>query len=279
MKVRNALTCLTNRRPAALKAALLGALSVACAAWIMTSVAQAVQEGEREFKNTVPAHVPIKVKVKDEQKFKDLKNKDWARELEIEVRNTGSKPIYYLYVILASPDFVFDNGSTLGIRVAYGRKELAFIDTPLEPEDVPIPPGESITLKIRENQARGYENLRDERGADAKKIEFELQIINFGDGTGLRGKDGRPYLRKSSAGAAGPRASLPGGCSPPPTAGKAEPPIRLPNAFAAAASPARFLRANFFSAAGKLTAAPPARDLCNCQNSIDLTIRDAAQAS
>ena len=74
MKVRNALTCLTNRRPAAVKAALLGALSVACIAWVMTGVAQTQGEG-REFRSKLPAHVPLKVKVKDEQRFKDLKNR------------------------------------------------------------------------------------------------------------------------------------------------------------------------------------------------------------
>ncbi|HEU4596170.1 MAG TPA: hypothetical protein VFS10_13590, partial [Pyrinomonadaceae bacterium] len=78
---------------------------------LSSGAAQSSQDGaessaseEREFKNTVRAHVPIKVKVKNEQSFKNLKNKKWARELEIEVKNTGTKPIYYLYVVVAMPD-------------------------------------------------------------------------------------------------------------------------------------------------------------------------------
>jgi hypothetical protein len=51
---------------------------------------------EREVVDTVPAHVPIKVKVKNERALKDAGNKHWARDFEIEVKNTGDKPIYYL---------------------------------------------------------------------------------------------------------------------------------------------------------------------------------------
>jgi hypothetical protein len=87
--------------------------------------AQPRQEGtpanEREFKNTIPDHVLIKVKLKSEKSFKDLKNKGWARELEIEVRNTGTRPIYYLYVVVHLPDFVLADGNPVGFRVKYGK--------------------------------------------------------------------------------------------------------------------------------------------------------------
>ncbi|HEX8557870.1 MAG TPA: hypothetical protein VF668_07220 [Pyrinomonadaceae bacterium] len=35
------------------------------------------------------------MKLKSEKSFKDLKNKRWLRELELEVKNTGSRPIHY----------------------------------------------------------------------------------------------------------------------------------------------------------------------------------------
>ena len=175
--------------------------------------------------------------------------------MEVEVKNTGSKPIYYLYVILTMTDLVLDNGHPTAFLVAYGRKELAYIETPLEPEDVPIRPGETVTLKIRENQVKGFEHLRDERGANPKKIELNMQIINFGDGTGLRGTDGRPYLpKRQTSNAARPEAGGGRGCEPPPKARGADAPVNLLKAFAAP-SPASFLRANFSPAAGKLTAA------------------------
>src|SRR6267142_246433 len=57
---------------------------------------------ERELEDTIPAHVPIKVKIKaeKEQAFKDLSNEHWVRDLEIEVKNTGTKPIYFLHLQL-----------------------------------------------------------------------------------------------------------------------------------------------------------------------------------
>ena len=150
---------------------------------------------EREFKNTVPAHVPIKVKLRNEQTFRKKENKNWARELEIEIKNTGAKPIYCLYVVISMED-VIALGYPMTLGTIYGRKELAFFDTPLEPEDVPILPGESVTLKFPENQVRGYEKWRDkENVADPKKVEFYMQVINYGDGTGFEAIEGLPVPR------------------------------------------------------------------------------------
>ncbi|HVF66163.1 MAG TPA: hypothetical protein VM914_00770 [Pyrinomonadaceae bacterium] len=96
----------TNRRGLVALVALVSLLAAVFG--IMSGAAQSQQadraDDGRKFENTIPEHVPIKVKLKSEKSFKDLKNKNWARELEIEVKNTGDKPIYYLYVIIAMPD-------------------------------------------------------------------------------------------------------------------------------------------------------------------------------
>src|SRR5829696_571795 len=57
------------------------------------------QENERQLEDLIPKHVPIKIKIKKEKEagFKDLKNEKWAREFELDVTNTGTKPIYSLY--------------------------------------------------------------------------------------------------------------------------------------------------------------------------------------
>ena len=58
----------------------------------LPSIVRSAQENnERKFDNTIPAHVPIRVKLKNEQTFKDLKNKNWAREFEVEIKNTRAK--------------------------------------------------------------------------------------------------------------------------------------------------------------------------------------------
>lgn len=159
------------------------------------SGAQAPPQSEREFENAMPAHVPLKVKLKSEKSFKDLKNKGWARELELEVKNTGGKPIHYLYVILLMPDVLLEGGVPLSFRVSYGRSWLADANTPLRPDEPPIPPGESVTLKVEEKRWKAYEMMREEKKrADPRRVRLELQILDYGDGTGFESTKGAPLL-------------------------------------------------------------------------------------
>jgi hypothetical protein len=178
--------------------------------------AQSGNDGERTFENRLPAHVPLKVKLKNEQAFKNPKNKEWMKEFEIEVKNTGTKPIYYLNLTFTLDDFRLEDGNAIGLSVSYGRAELIYLDTTLLPGDMPIRPGESIILKIPEEQARGYGLIRDGRQkTDAKKIKFNMQFINFGDGTGLEMPVGVPSHNRR-----GSQKSPPEGngraCQPPP---------------------------------------------------------------
>src|SRR3712207_4633634 len=56
---------------------------------IVPSTAQSQPEA-KELDDKIPKHLPIKVKVKN------LDKKNWVREVEVEVKNTGDKPIYFL---------------------------------------------------------------------------------------------------------------------------------------------------------------------------------------
>jgi hypothetical protein len=179
------------KRHHVLAASLITALiSITMGVFNISGTAQ-VGPQEREFKNTVPAHVPIKVKLRNEQKFKDLNNNNWARDLEIEVKNTGPKPIYYIYAIVLMNDYLLEDGNPLSFRVKYGRKELFDLAAPLQPDDVPIRPGESIVFRIDEARANAYAVNRARRNRpEPKSISFEMQLINFGDGTGLESTQG-----------------------------------------------------------------------------------------
>src|SRR5436189_258009 len=50
---------------------------------------------ERVFENKTPKDLPFKIKMKKEKEesYKDLKNDNWLREFELELTNTGDKPI------------------------------------------------------------------------------------------------------------------------------------------------------------------------------------------
>jgi hypothetical protein len=165
--------------------------------------AQPAQDGaagaasdEREFINAIPAHIPVKVKLRNEQTFKKKGNKNWARELEVEIKNTGAKPIYFMYMVVNMPDVRGENGHPYAFQLHYGRKELMDLAAPLLPGDVPVLPGESVTLKPYESRVAGYEAMRRSKNKDdPKKVRFGMQIINFGDGTGLHGMTGTPEPR------------------------------------------------------------------------------------
>lgn len=196
MKPHHILSRLQHLKPTVLAATLLIAFLGLCGFGLVSSTAQSTQDDskdERKFENTIPAHVPLKVKLKNEQSFKNFKNKKWVREWEIEVKNTGSKPIYYLAVLVDMPELIVQ-GHPLAFRIVYGRRELLYINTPILPDDLPVLPGETVTLKVPESLVRGYEKLMN-KGAhdDAKKVEFRLTFINFGDGTGLITTQGLPF--------------------------------------------------------------------------------------
>ncbi len=239
--------------------------------------AQSKQDGvdesdpdERKFINKIPAHIPIKVKLRNEQTFKKKENKNWARELEIEIKNTGAKPIYYIYVMFVLRDFLSGDGSPLAFLAKYGRPELAFLETPLEPEDVPILPGETITLKIHESQVKGYEV--DREGRDDKKVELQMQYINFGDGTGFSGMRGEPDKAVKKSSAAPRREGKSGGCPPAPAARSADSPGGLFKVLYTL-TPASFSRAKF-SLADVFTTPSPAAQITggcnNCQTGTDV---------
>lgn len=169
---------------------------------LASGVAQTPAKEEREVEDRVPKHLPVKVKVKNEQSLKDLKNKKWARELEIEVKNTGDKPIYYVHVEIVMPEIVI-NGGELVLMMAYGRRELARPDEPIKDDDIPILPGESVTLKVPEGRWKAFEGFRDEDKVyeDPKKVEIEVNAVRLRDAYYV-GRDGQllpPMPKKKSA--------------------------------------------------------------------------------
>jgi hypothetical protein len=154
-----------------------------------TQEVAAQAQPERELEDKIPKHLPIKIKVKN------LHRENWARDLEIEVTNTSSKPIYYLFLILTLPEVKSDSNRTMGFQLGYGRNALVDFAAPLQANDVPLKPGESYTLKIPEQFSRGWERFAERRKlpkAEPKKVLIRFGQLNFGDGTGFSATDGEP---------------------------------------------------------------------------------------
>jgi len=159
----------------------------------LTSSLPSIQN-ERVFENAIPAKIPIRVKIKKEKEksFKDLKNEKWAREFELELTNTGDKPIYYLDLLLVS-DVKF-GGNFLVFPFAYGRAALGDIVSKAGPDDTPIKPGETFIFKIHPGQITAWEkSVREGKHPEARQLQIKLETLSYGDGTGLFGNSGTEY--------------------------------------------------------------------------------------
>jgi hypothetical protein len=157
------------------------------------------QENERQLEDLIPKHVPIKIKVKKEKEagFKDLNNEKWAREFELKVTNTGTKPIYSLYFHVWT-EVKSASGSRVMFPLYYGRDELGDIKTKAEPTDVPIKPGESVSLDIHAGILNAWDYARKKENRSLPKhLEVKFQFLSFGDGTGYIGTTAAPLPRKT----------------------------------------------------------------------------------
>jgi len=148
-------------------------------------------EGTRAVVNALPPRLPLKVVVKNQELVADSKNERWLRDLEVEVTNTGSRPIYYVSLLLLLP------GAKMGglqpvYKLKFGNPALGSFTAIARPEDVPLAPGASAVIKVSEDEALTWEKWKAKGAAtDPQKLVLVLHQLNFGDGTGLVGRDAR----------------------------------------------------------------------------------------
>ncbi|HVG34205.1 MAG TPA: hypothetical protein VM911_14035 [Pyrinomonadaceae bacterium] len=171
----------------------LSLIFMACVYLISGTLSPArAQASEREFIDKLPKHLPIKVKIKKEKEkaVKDLSNEKWPRDLELEITNTGEKPIYFLKMLILTGVRGLE-GVERGFPVQYGSIALGPVRFKSRPEDVPLNPGETFVYKLSDSLVESWERAqqRDNR-PDATKLVLVLQALSFGDGTGFAGTDG-----------------------------------------------------------------------------------------
>ena len=158
------------------------------------------QTEKRELENRVPKHVPLKINLRPEKEatFTKLDNERWMRDLELDVKNTGDKPIYFLQFVLEMPDMTPAADRHTAFVMHYGRDKLILFETPLTSEDAPIKPGETVVLRVDEMDVEAWQHFR--QGPNGllpwqlpKKVILLFERLNFGDGTGFDGGDARPW--------------------------------------------------------------------------------------
>ena len=150
---------------------------------------------DRIIEDQLPPQVPIEIEIKN------LKTDSILRDIEIKVTNIAKKPIYFLALAIVLPDNLSPDGYPIAFPLRFGRPELTKFETPLDPADKPLLPGESSVLKIPENNLMGFERLVGKgrvAQSEVKKLYVMFRHLNFGDKTGFSG-DGLPvpYIRKT----------------------------------------------------------------------------------
>ena len=120
---------------------------------------------------------------------RNLQNEQWWRDLEVEVKNTSDKPIYYIGFLIALPDTGSPKEGSpksdgmWGVHLNFGRPALGDVRAGrAEAGDLPLEPGESYVFKIPEN-VQGTFSRRPE--SHARKVLLEVVEVSFGDGTGF----------------------------------------------------------------------------------------------
>jgi hypothetical protein len=162
----------------------------------LAPVQSATQQGKRTFENKIPPQVPLKVKIEKEKEDKalDTANKDWFRDIEIEITKTSDKPIYFLSLDVIMPDVLTDSGVMMTFPIRYGRTDFYDHNTKPIRDDIPIDPKATVTFKFEEDNQIGYEAWRRiNKKNDPLKLEAWISHLSFGDGTGFTSLGALPF--------------------------------------------------------------------------------------
>ncbi|MEN3333557.1 MAG: hypothetical protein V7641_2922 [Blastocatellia bacterium] len=130
--------------------------------------------------------------------IRNLQGDQWLRDLEIEVQNNFSKPIYHLEIDLRFPEVAIDAGAAV-IPLMFGKYELMEPGDYAAATDKSIRPGEKYIFKIPEPDRKGMELYlaKSNRSvSEITKVTLRIYELSFGDGTGF--EMGEPFFHKKS---------------------------------------------------------------------------------
>jgi hypothetical protein len=123
------------------------------------------------------------------------KKEHWFRDLEVEIKNVSTEPIYGVYFLLLLPDDKGPSGLPVGFYVEYGRSEMLNPREHASAGDKPIGPGEVVILRADKRVSRGYEQRLTKENVPEQasfNVRMIFRAINFGDGSGFI-NGGVPY--------------------------------------------------------------------------------------
>lgn len=135
---------------------------------------------------------------------RNITSENWLQDLEIEIENRTSKPLYFLEIILSFPDIprrpVEGVMRRQVISLTHGDVRLMERNEFASLEDVPIKPNQKLILRIPESKWKGFESGLNELNipkSSIKKIYIKIEMASYGDGTGFR-IGGVPFDHRTS---------------------------------------------------------------------------------
>lgn len=128
----------------------------------------------RDFKD-----MPLKYHI-----IRNVESETWYKDLQIEVKNIGTKPIYGILALLEFPDHK-PLGRDIGFHISFG--DIKYWDTSLmaDPQDPHLDPGQTYVFTIPPKNARTLGKKYERAPQEFKKLNFRFTVITFGDGTGF----------------------------------------------------------------------------------------------
>lgn len=161
-------------------------LSLLCAAIVSINEAHVLTKAqsskeERKFKTREFVDMPVRLR-----NVKNLQSDNWPKELEIEIENISKRTIYFINAYLLFPDDPVPDGMS-GVNLQFGNIENMDAARLAKPEDEHLSPGELVTLTIGEMYRNGLAAKQKHSPQNLMRVEFEIEIISFGDGTGFEG--------------------------------------------------------------------------------------------
>ena len=155
------------------------------------STAQSTESSaqERKFETKDFKDMPLEVQVRN------LQSGTWHDDLQIEVKNVSSKPIYFILAYLVFPDVKAPSGVS-GIPLTYGKHENGLIEKGANPTDEHLDPGKTYVFTVPEVFRKGLAAKQKKFPSAMKKLELDFAVISFGDGTGFEAEQPTDFRGK-----------------------------------------------------------------------------------
>jgi len=149
---------------------------------------QIPEKKERTFKARDFKDNPLIVR-----QVRNLQSDTWHKDLEIEVKNISTKPIYCILAYLQFPDDPVSGNGVSGFTVVYGERKYIDLRRVGDPQDPHLNPGDTYVFTIPEKMKKGLKVQHEKSPNNFNRLELHFGVISFGDGTGFAAEEFRDY--------------------------------------------------------------------------------------